>query len=145
MTHTPTPWILSISKDVIRDSDNRNAVAVLHDGSTSYDNCVADAERIVACVNACEGMEDPAKEIKQLIFELDMAKVTNEINEKEIAALKARVAELETVMQDTIYEIDNKVEEIQTYDSAEASGACAIQSLVIKKLLHHAYPPKPQQ
>jgi hypothetical protein len=61
--HTPTPWKRNSS--IIIDSKGE-CIAILHDGCTDFDNAIFDANRIVACVNACEGMEDPAKEIQTL-------------------------------------------------------------------------------
>ena len=58
-----TPW--KANSSIVIDS-NGDIVALLHDGCTDFDNATANAKRIVECVNACEGMEDPAKEIEAL-------------------------------------------------------------------------------
>lgn len=63
--HTPEPWI-AVGERVVG-----NGIII---ASCSHGD-IANPGRIVACVNACAGMEDPAAEI---------------------AALRARVAELET-------------------------------------------------
>ena len=76
-THTPKPWNWRgpwkhLAANHVLDSENIHVFRVLHDYETNeWEDAAA---RIVACVNACEGMADPAAEI---------------------AALRARVAELE--------------------------------------------------
>jgi hypothetical protein len=52
---------------MILDSQGNGIV----DGIGQHDCDEANAARIVACVNACDGMQDPAKEIKRLKFERD--------------------------------------------------------------------------
>ena len=77
-THTPEPWDWhgpwSVYKGCnIIDGNVADILQVNHDyEANDWDE--AAAARIVACVNACEGMADPAAEI---------------------AELRARVAELE--------------------------------------------------
>ena len=67
MKHTQEPW--ETSKHGTPDafpqfgiySGNRNDHATI-----KGDNASADADRIVACVNACAGIEDPAAELARL-------------------------------------------------------------------------------
>jgi hypothetical protein len=66
-THTPEPW--GFDKN---DEDNlfvfsKAKICNLYNTiGTEYDEAEANAARIVACVNACAGMEDPAAEIERL-------------------------------------------------------------------------------
>lgn len=71
-THTPEPWDWRGPwKVVAEDANDSVSLSISHQhGGIEWDA----AARILACVNACEGMADP---------------------EAEIAALRARVAELE--------------------------------------------------
>ena len=67
--HTPEPWEAKNGTDIVTTwntvygGPNLIARAALL-GSTEYRD--SNARRIVACVNACEGMTDPAKEIAAL-------------------------------------------------------------------------------
>ena len=76
-THTPEPWDWRgpwkvVAGDSIHDANGNVSLSISHNhGGIEWGSAAA---RIVACVNACEGMADPAAEI---------------------AALRARVAELE--------------------------------------------------
>lgn len=54
----------------------------------------ADYARAKACVNACTPFEDPEKTIPRMLLE-------NELKDTEIAELKARVAELEQLLNAT--------------------------------------------
>jgi hypothetical protein len=71
-THTPEP--LGFDKN---DEDNlfvfsKAKICNLYNTiGTEYDEAEANAARIVACVNACTGMEDPAAEINQLKAQRD--------------------------------------------------------------------------
>lgn len=65
--HTPTPWTVDECGDA-----NGNTTIRLADGSANGDTdarpiatvyCPANAARIVACVNACAGIEDPVRAI----------------------------------------------------------------------------------
>lgn len=66
--HTPEPWVTvahaSGRPTLIQSNGKHLAECWSLDRNI---NCQANAERIVACVNACAGMEDPAKEIAELI------------------------------------------------------------------------------
>ena len=74
--HTPEPWVAS-GKDIRGIEDNDIWIANLMDSHHTADSrpskgfpsdteCRANVERIIVCVNACEGMEDPEKEISSL-------------------------------------------------------------------------------
>jgi hypothetical protein len=61
--HTVEPWSISAApgwQDTIVDAKD-NKIAVCSGRSESIPN----AQRIVACVNACAGIEDPAETIKK--------------------------------------------------------------------------------
>lgn len=120
MSHTPTPWSVGDNQDVIKSSQGY-IVAVLHDGATSYDNHPEDSARIVACVNAREGMEDPELAIKQLRFELDIEQVSSKSKDAEIAALKARVAAYDKLY----WEILDKEEYFTEMDRDESDNVRA--------------------
>lgn len=92
MTHTPTPWI---KRETIIDSEQGDIIANFQHGGWEYTNSQENMKRIVECVNACEGMQDPAAEI---------------------AKLKARVAELEAGFPNQVYVI--------TEDSGGAYSEC---------------------
>ena len=74
-THTPEPWVngnallKSDGTDLMLDYGHYTA----HIGriSSMSENDIAIASRIVACVNACAGMEDPAAEIERLKAQRD--------------------------------------------------------------------------
>lgn len=72
--HTPEPWVAT-GRAIKRDNgfSYGEIIANVLGGKTSgpffvqsYDECEANAIRIVGCVNACAGMEDPAAEIDEL-------------------------------------------------------------------------------
>ena len=83
MEHTPTPW------------DNQHKYL---DTDLALMSKI-DYERAKACVNACEGMEDPAKWLENVSQRID--KLTKdtvfvlEAKDKEIQALRDRIKELE--------------------------------------------------
>ena len=66
--HTPEPWVLADM--YIVESDTTKGTAVVANTraptTTPYSECRANAARIVACVNACAGIEDPAVELARL-------------------------------------------------------------------------------
>ena len=68
--HSPEPWSSDINSSdwhQIRSSDKNwiaDTCASMCDGNIPLGE--ANAARIVACVNACAGMEDPAVEIEKL-------------------------------------------------------------------------------
>ena len=74
--HTPGPW--SVVCDTpplarVATPTGKFSIDCTGSGSTHAQSC-ANAERIVACVNACEGMVAPATEIQALREELERAR-----------------------------------------------------------------------
>lgn len=72
MNHTPTPWHVGENGPTIYDANGRvvaNCSAVGEDLIES----IANAQRIVMCVNACAGLADPAQAISDLAEELGAA------------------------------------------------------------------------
>ena len=72
--HTPEPWVAT-DRAIKRDNGfgYGEIIANVPGGNTSgpffvqsNEECEANARRIVACVNACAGMEDPVAEIEKL-------------------------------------------------------------------------------
>lgn len=59
--HTPGPWFAN-------DEMTNGKISIYANGPIGYigENAEANAARIVACVNACEGMADPVAQIKAL-------------------------------------------------------------------------------
>lgn len=125
MEHTPTPWKLetrtpeSDAYDSYRMSNENEDTVFLVTYRKGENQRLVDAQRIVACVNACERMEDP---------------------ENEIQALRDRVKELEGAISNTVMEADTKADEIEGWDSAEGRGASSISRLVSDRLLPYIYP-----
>lgn len=64
MNHTPEPWCTNGRE--IGDSPMMYTKISNSISGNSYEQAEANAARIVACVNACGGMEDPAREIAEL-------------------------------------------------------------------------------
>ena len=68
--HTPEPWRITThlcSRDthIVRRIDGeKHAVCIIR--TNNADEAEANAARIIACVNACAGMDDPAAEIERL-------------------------------------------------------------------------------
>jgi hypothetical protein len=78
MMHTPEPWRVDIvSGTIIFDKEKIQGLEVIITIPTEAQGGVkkaqANAARIVACVNACAGMEDPAAEIALLTERLKNA------------------------------------------------------------------------
>jgi len=69
-THTPEPWRvyawLNDSTFAVEYIQPSRVSAFICQMNGSNDKSKANASRIVACVNACAGMEDPADEIDRL-------------------------------------------------------------------------------
>ena len=58
--HTPGPWTQMICTDLRPQVTNKNGLQIVRaSGDPSMDH-EANASRIVACVNACEGIDNPA-------------------------------------------------------------------------------------
>lgn len=65
-SHTPGPWEVDDEAQII----GNNIVVALTRLNMGWQTADANAARIVACVNACEGMDDPAEAILQLREEI---------------------------------------------------------------------------
>ena len=61
-------WYFHGNEVVVRDSSGKGVILV---GRCDCDHDKANANRIVACVNACAGMADPASEIAALKAQRD--------------------------------------------------------------------------
>jgi hypothetical protein len=88
--HSPEPWSVVYVDWLAEDSRrvlDANGVSVLADCSCD----TADAQRIVACVNACAGIPDQNGEIT-LIGDMVMAILNN--NPAELAAVKGKIIEI---------------------------------------------------
>lgn len=68
--HTPEPW--KIGKDDSKHlwSDHTH-LGMMFGHSTKLETDEANAKRIVECVNACSGMENPTKNFQELTSELN--------------------------------------------------------------------------
>ena len=67
--HTPEPWSIGTSRITslnicAKDSDGNEAIVA--SPNFNFSNHHENAVRIVTCINACAGMEDPAAEIAEL-------------------------------------------------------------------------------
>jgi predicted nucleic acid-binding Zn-ribbon protein len=115
--HTPTPW----------SNDGNNIQFWTDRGLMFIAECEeqVDAARIVQCVNACEGMDDPEKEIKIMLeleskFKEDLKRANergdsnrkmmveqSEMNvtmKRELESLRAENDKLELVQTDLVFE-----------------------------------------
>lgn len=67
MNHTPTPWYINAEVPHVIDSDLLQGIAgacganIWRAEEASNEQDCANAARIVACVNAMDGIEDPKK------------------------------------------------------------------------------------
>jgi len=69
--HTPGPWSVHVEEDNgFQNISIKEIHRCLYDTEWAdpedFERDLANACRIAACVNACEGMDDPETEIKQL-------------------------------------------------------------------------------
>ena len=102
MKHTPTPWKVSASGGLIVP-DNGNPIATICRGfgrdEEEFPNCPANARRIVACVNACEGIptkDFEGKHINDIFTEITLEKNRLEVqNARLLAALKGLIQVIE--------------------------------------------------
>lgn len=78
MSHTPEPWRAEWQPGQTPKHTYTHCV-MYGDDSLCDTLTEADAHRIVACVNACAGMADPAAEIARLSEEVD--RLRRKINE----------------------------------------------------------------
>lgn len=117
----------------------------------SYLDAVAKVNWLKECVNACEGMKDPWADILAMSTQLSVGKSLMDEKDAEIAALKARVAELENI--DTVYVVKQKSSDAySSYYSVEAVYTKVEQaSEHARRIPRGGYdeydfnPPKPQQ
>ncbi len=67
--HTPGPWNVGSHGHILKDKNTFDFVRIAspyRDGAFESDPvAIANAARIVACVNALEGIEDPAEFVRQ--------------------------------------------------------------------------------
>ena len=70
-THTPAPWSIDAGNFII--SGGKDIARALGDCTTEEED-TANAARIVACVNACAGLNDPAADIATMRRALDDAR-----------------------------------------------------------------------
>lgn len=92
--HTPEPWVIAegITHIWIRDNDGGDTVFALHREDDR--DAEANARRIVACVNACAGIDDPAQYIAVARGLADDAEVILDLNEAMENALRECLAVL---------------------------------------------------
>ena len=66
--HTPEPWVAQTAHGdhYILGANNRFVAFFESDDATGIDDAAPNAQRTVACVNACAGMESPEHEIRTL-------------------------------------------------------------------------------
>lgn len=71
--HTPEPWAISSTEphEVRSHPIYGRAVAYTIVHGIPDDVKTANAERIVSCVNACAGIEDPAAAIREAVLAMD--------------------------------------------------------------------------
>lgn len=88
MSHTPTPWDKTIARRLPKylAPDSKPIVYYIIGEN--------DLLHSIACVNACEGMEDPWADILAMSTDLSVGKSIMDEKDTEIAELKARVKEL---------------------------------------------------
>lgn len=94
MKHTKEPWQAD-TVDILDSDKNEIATTAYSPDDKSLDECKANAERIVACVNAMDGIEDPAQfreeyaQFKRIIIEdIDAMAKMQEQNIELLAALE---------------------------------------------------------
>lgn len=86
--HTPGPWAVGNCPQTASVMVNGKFERMGRASSAAV------AARIVACVNACEGMDDPAKRIAAMAHAYQAADGRLEIAERELSLLRAERAEL---------------------------------------------------
>jgi hypothetical protein len=108
MEHTPTPW--TERGNNITDSAN-GLICTFEKGHWTFPNAKYNRHRIVECVNACDGIEDPARWFEDVSKKID--DITKDtifvlsVKDKEIAALQDRVKKLEGELKDRLRYIDD--------------------------------------
>ena len=120
--HTQEPWFhhkpagsQHTSGGYINNSASRNIDAICH--VYGGDTGLANAARIVTCVNACAGMEDPAAEIDELKRQRDEL----------LAALRSSVETIEW-MHGCSSPASDEVEEATREGNAAIAKAEAVQA-----------------
>jgi len=74
--HTPGKWVQSGNRIVSDNDDSTTAVVQFEDSREGFAGIVeaqANAARIVECVNACEGIKNPAA-LKELLLIVEQTK-----------------------------------------------------------------------
>lgn len=71
LKHTPEPWSRSITYGSIVGANRIKVAQATYHRQSDAEQSNADANRIVACVNACTGMADPQAEILSLRQEVE--------------------------------------------------------------------------
>lgn len=79
--HTPEPWTAAPFDGEFERVQARGCVVA---ECVPQDNMSANAARIVECVNACEGMADPAAEIAALRLTVERLLAVAELNQDDI-------------------------------------------------------------
>ena len=85
MKHTKEPWYIgyvhqSNGPAILAKYVTENQTGIQWIGTTIGEKtCDANAARIVACVNACAGMDDPATEIANLREEVEYWKLRHQL------------------------------------------------------------------
>ena len=93
--HTAGPWA-SVGGVIVGNCERRE-VTIAGDG---FSPSAADAARIVACVNACEGMNDPALTIRSLRMDEGAAKEADDLRVQR-DELAATLRDADTVLRGT--------------------------------------------
>lgn len=134
--HTATPWIVNkIVQWSIEDND-RNPIADCGDYQDQYPNGIANAARIVQCVNACEGLDDPEKWIKQqkeYRTEMSNSTLSAEVDKRiaiqsELESLRAANAELQSRFENEARDLGVAEHEIEQLKSANAELVEALRN-----------------
>lgn len=96
--HTPEPWSIDQDGTIMANDPNDTYIS----GKITLGDCFSEsnARRIVACVNAMAGMEDPENDMKKL--DQDMRELT-----AENAALRAKLEKAVKELDETIEELDD--------------------------------------
>jgi hypothetical protein len=124
MKHTPEPWEFKDTEMKITGAGDWFGLQVIANVSPKMSftkgmgtQC-ANAARIVACVNACAGMDDPQVAINQMAYERDKAKqernkAENQCEELlealEMAAAVMTACDAPEVSQKTVREVITKM------------------------------------
>lgn len=120
--HTPEPWRFKEfpSNDQCFIQADRNKatdpydIEVMGDDTNEkyypYEQKKSDALRIVSCINACAGMEDPAKEIEELKEQVKMFQHAFNVTEREKQAVTKQRDELKKVLEYVMDRIKNSEE-----------------------------------